>query len=274
MAKDSVRLKKKKDKQRLQKRFPKAPKNATYNELKQREAAADKAKEQREARYQRNLAKIKESGLDISISKSMSDKQVDELIKKEKTRQSRKKTQEKKISLLMEQGGLSREDAEEFKNATYKEIYELIHITYTSDKYIGVCWWDSTGETNMMTALNELKYMTLSEKIEQIHKLYQESLDNPGGSDDFAGVARFVHGNSKEYVQNQLDAYKNRGYLGKVPYNYVNIGISNEFSVEGITDMLYLAMVRTSNQHRKRIYEDVRFFMHTNVPEIYRRIWE
>ena len=244
----------------LEKRFPKS-KHLSYDELLKKEASADKQKRQRKDRYRKNKKLVAESGVDLNITEYMSTKQVKERIE-----------QEKKIKVLLGKG-LSRKDAEEFKNASWKDIYDIANITYTTDKWIGVSWWDSTGESDMRAVLHEIQGMTLDEKISQIHKFYEEAKDSPDDSNAFRGVAMFVHGNSKEYVQNRMNDFKKRGYAWSVPYNYVNIGISNEFSTEGVVDMLYLAMARTSNVHRERFYDEVRYFMKQNAPEIYKRIF-
>ena len=244
----------------LKARFPNAP-DQSFEALSKREEKADRQKRQRKDRYQKNLKLVAESGVDLNITEYMSTKQVKERIE-----------QEKKIKVLLGKG-LSRKDAEEFKNASWKDIYDIANITYTTDKWIGVSWWDSTGESDMRAVLHEIQGMTLDEKISQIHKFYEEAKDSPDDSNAFRGVAMFVHGNSKEYVQNRMNDFKKRGYAWSVPYNYVNIGISNEFSTEGVVDMLYLAMARTSNVHRERFYDEVRYFMKQNAPEIYKRIF-
>ena len=257
--------------QELEKRFPKS-KDLSFEELLKKAEKADKAKIQRENRYKENLKIVAESGVNLTITKNMSRSQVLEAIKKEKRKESRKRTQEKKIALLME-NGLSREEAEEFKNASFKDIYDIVNITYTIDKWVAVAWWDRTGDTDMRIALAEIQRMSTDQKIDLIHDFYLESLTDEDSSNSMQGVAVFIHGNSKEHAKQQLEAYRKRNYPLSVPFNYVNIGISNEFSVEGVVDMMYLAMAKTSNLERKKFYEAVRYFCKNNLPEIYKRVF-
>lgn len=266
----SKRQRKKEHKKQLQQRFK--TQDLSYKELLIKEEQAEKRRKQREVRYQKNKQLISESGFDISISKNTSTEQVKELIKKEKRKQSRLKTQQKKIDLLVN-AGLSKAEAEEFKNAKYEDIYNIINITYKSDKWVAVAWWDRTGESDLRSSLQEIQSMTTQEKINEIHKMYEEAQGKPNNSNGCQGVAMFVHGNSKEDTKRRLESYRKRDYPLSVPFNYVNIGISNEFSVEGVVDMMYISMAQTPNVERVRFYDDVKYFMKINVPEIYKRIF-
>lgn len=268
----SKRQRKKQHKKQLQQRFKNTEK-LTYSELLIKEEKADKARKQRENRYQENLKLVAENDVNVTITKSMTKAQVIEAIKKEKRKQDRIKRQERKISLMMEHG-FTREQAEKYKNKSDDFIEGLLTDTlYTIKKWVAVAWADTTGESDLASVIEEIRGLTLREKMDQVETFYLEALDNPDGSYGYQGIPVFIHGDSKEYVLKRLAEYKKRRYSLRLPHNYAVIGVSNQFSVEGVVDMMYLAMARTVNTERKKFYEEVEYFCSLYLPEIHKRIF-
>lgn len=269
--KPNARQRKKEHKKELQQRF-RGSEKLTYNELLIKEEKADRARKQRENRYQENLKLVAESGVNVTITKSMSKAQVIEAIKKEKRKQKRIETQEKKIAILMDHG-LTREEAEQYKNLSFDKIHDFVTTVYTIKKWAAAAWADVTGESDLATVIEEMRGLSVADKIDQIDTFYLEALDDPDGSGQFQGIPVFIHGDSKEYVLQSLAEYKKRNYSFRLPHNYAVIGVSNKFSVEGVADMMYLAMARTLNRERTKFYDEVEFFCKMYLPEIHKRIF-
>lgn len=163
------------------------------------------------------------------------------------------------------------------KNYSWDKTREFVtgqnRIHYTGGSpggpWMGVCWADTSGESDLRGAYAECKSLTLEEEIILINENYQYFMSNLDNTDGMRGIAFVCIGETEAEMNKQMELAKIRGYGNQVSYNFVRLAGSNRFTAKGYADILYICLANSSGVNAIKTYDRLQAFAAEYLPEIY-----
>lgn len=231
------------------------------------------------------LAYKSEKALNEFISNFIKEKEKEQAKAKAEEQRKRKRElaalRKQDVLLILQGKGYSLDEARKIYNSGVKsfkkaEAYPPKIVdknkVYTTKDYIAVLWYDPAGESNLGSALEQVKTWSRSTKRNKAKSIDRNAVYKKTTYEKFMGDYALKFGDKSDieyWFNSKLTRSKNRGKSYQIERYKQIWAPRNTFTLKGIEDMMAAMLSALIPERQVDFMRDMAAFIKENIPEIY-----